>query len=387
MTHKFSDKFSFDSKERTVVSMRSGVLDYLGSEIGMEPADKVFKVLRTPATIANAAALMKGIGVTDEHIDMDMPAPKNGGTVLSSEAIDAHEEETDTTFAIKNTLELSDNLTEVAKKKKELSLGYFGDLEEHDVYDFEQKNIIPHHLAIVQAGRCGGMCSFIDRKPILNTEAEEMKIKFIDANGKVNMQQIIDVITALPEAIKNVPVDQVAKIVPQLMLLIESSKQVIPEEEASADQTVEGEVTDEESTEETTEEVSEDVETTDAETEEEVEMKDEEADEDKEEKEKSNFADSSEFKDAVIAQGKLFADEAIKTIEKARNFLDDKYNFEGKETNQIKRDALATQSSEKFTDAELDVAFKLLAKNSKYSHFVDGKAPVDKWDEAGEKSI
>ena len=357
---KFKDIANFDFNERTVISMRSGVLEYLGSEIGMEPANKVFKVLRTPATIANAAARMSGIGVTDEHIDMDSPAPKDGGTVISSEAIDAHEVESDTTFAIKNTLQLSDNLNEIVKSKKELSLGYFGDLEEHDVYDFEQKNIIPHHLAIVESGRCGQMCSFVDRKPIL--EVEEM-LKFIDANGKVNMQQIIDVITALPEAIKNVPVDQVAKIVPQLMLLIDASKQVAPDLEDTADE----------------------IETTDEEVEE-VEIKD--ADEEvEEEKEKSNFADSTSFKDAVKIEAKKFADEAIKTIEKARTFLDDKYNFEGKETDQIKRDALATQSSEKFTDSELTVAFKLLSKNSKYSHFIDGKAPLDKWAEAGEKSL
>jgi hypothetical protein len=167
------------------------------------------------------------------------------------------------------------------------------------------------------------------------------------------------------------------------MLLIDASKQVAPDLEDTADETV-AEV-DSEEVETMDTEVTEEVETTDEEAEE-VEMKD--ADEEvEEEKEKSNFADSTAFKDAVKIEAKKFVDESIKTIEKARTFLDDKYNFEGKETDQIKRDALATQSSEKFTDSELTVAFKLLSKNSKYSHFVDGKAPVDKWTEAGEKSL
>ena len=39
--------------------------------------------------------------------------------------------------------------------KKELSLGYDARLIPSDKYDFEQRDIVPHHLAVVEAGRCG----------------------------------------------------------------------------------------------------------------------------------------------------------------------------------------------------------------------------------------
>ena len=48
-------------------------------------------------------------------------------------------------------------------------------------------------------------------------------------------------------------------------------------------------------------------------------------------------------------------------IDKARNFLDASYKFPGKSSNQIMRDALATQyGRQQFTDSELPIAFKML---------------------------
>jgi len=58
---QFADTATYSDTERTAVSIRDGVLEYLGTEIGLEPPDKVFAVYRSPATIANAAHAMKGI--------------------------------------------------------------------------------------------------------------------------------------------------------------------------------------------------------------------------------------------------------------------------------------------------------------------------------------
>lgn len=421
MKKTFKDKAIFNSGERTAITIRSGVLLYDASELGMNPESGTQSVYRSPATIFNASQRMAGIPVTNEHVDIDMPPPINGGKVISSEAIDIVDEENDATIAIKNKLDISDNMQRIIESKKELSLGYQAELVPHDIYDFEQINIMPHHLAIVPNGRCGSMCSFVDHKPLIENPKEvEMKIKFKDAKGKVtaksiiaalnaftdnkanftdakgnvNMQQIIDVITALPEAIKTVPVDQVAKVMPHLEALIVASRQVATEEEA-VEETMAGQEEDagvtnpdgSETTDEESEEVS-DIEVEDADEEsKEVEVEDAETEKEEDEKEdKKDFSDSMAFKDAVTAKAKIFTDKAISTIEKARNFLGDDYVFEGKETSKIMRDALKTATTDTFADAELDIAFKMLKDAGSYKEFGDSKE-ANKWDELGEKSF
>jgi hypothetical protein len=112
------------------------------------------------------------------------------------------------------------------------------------------------------------------------------------------------------------------------------------------------------------------------ETEVEVEDADEGAKEEKpkDEGEKENFADSAAFKDAVSSAVKGEVKRYAQVVNKARNFVDAEYDFAGKTANAVMRDALATQSTDKFEDAELSVAFKLLRKaNTDYSQFGDTK--------------
>jgi len=45
---QFADIATYSDTERTAVSIRDGVLEYLGTEIGLEPPDKVFAVYRSP---------------------------------------------------------------------------------------------------------------------------------------------------------------------------------------------------------------------------------------------------------------------------------------------------------------------------------------------------
>jgi len=366
---KFKDLATYDPSAKTAISVRDGVLEYLGAEIGMTPADKVFTIYRSPATIANAAMKMQGIAVTNEHIDLSSPAPKDGGTVTQSEMIDIVENGV-ATIAIKNKVKLSDELKETAQEKRELSLGYFADLVEHEVYDFEQKDIVPHHLAIVPAGRCGDMCSFIDRKP--NVSEQDMKFKFIDEDGKIDLQTIVEVMTKLPEAIRKVPVEEVAKIMPMLQELIAASEGVMPEEdgdnESPAEEAVE-EVVEEEAAEEQLDEEADKEEITDEEA-------GEDSDEDKQGMKDAaiDFKDTQEFADAVKAAVDAETGKIVSVIEKARDFVDAGYVFADKDANQIMRDAIATKSKESFADAELPVAFKMLKKSvDKYITFGDKK--------------
>ena len=356
----FQDSVVFDPGNKTAVSVRDGVIEYLGVELGMEPADKMFTVYRSPATIANTAMSMEGLPITDEHVDLDLPAPGDGGFVSESAMIDANDPITHTTIAIRNTLSLSDTMRAMVEAgKRELSLGYHADLVPHDEYDFEQRDVIPHHLATVDRGRCGSMCSFIDRKPTTINEDEPMKLHkaFSDADGAMNLQQIVELATALPEAIKAVPVDQLQKLLPALQQIVEAAKGVMPAEEPTAP--VEG----------ADEEVIKlggepDVPASDADT-------------PPTEEEKEKFSDAVAVEATKQAAG--FVDKAVKehaaVIVKARDFVDEEYNFTDKSTVQIMRDAAATQTPDKFTDEELPLVFKLLKKpEANYAKFGDSQS-------------
>ena len=354
---QFADLAVYSETARTAVSVRDGVLEYLGAELGLEPLDKVFTVYRSPATIANAAYAMAGIPLTDEHVSMDGPALDSGSRVESSVVIDQVDEQTSSRLAVQNKLSVNDTLQLLLKDKHQLSLGYEADLVPHSRWDFEQINIAPHHLAAVPVGRCGPLCSFIDRKPdtpVKPQEGDTMKpnklIKaFNDAEGSVSLEQIVEIATGLPEAIRKVPVDQLVKLMPAMQEIMSYAKEqgAMPAEE-------DADMMDEEKTE----------------GDEEKDMLDEEK-----EGEKENFADSSKFKDAVASAVKGEVKRYAGVVNKARNFVDAEYDFAGKTANAVMRDALATQSTDKFEDAELSVAFKLLRKaNTDYSTFGDTKA-------------
>ena len=169
---------------------------------------------------------------------------------------------------------------------------------------------------------------------------------FFDAEGQVNLEQIVEIATALPEAIKKVPVDQLKKIMPSLQQIMSYAKEQGAVEEAPDEGMEDEELTDEGKT----------------------------GEEDKEEKDKEEFTDSAAFKDAVASAVKGEVKRYAEVVNKARNFVDADYDFADKSANQVMRDALVTQNTDKFEDSELPVAFKLLRKpNTDYSQFGDSK--------------
>ena len=180
---------------------------------------------------------------------------------------------------------------------------------------------------------------------------------FFDAEGQVNLEQVVEIATALPEAIKKVPVDQLKKIVPSLQQIMSYAKEQGAVEEAPAEGMEDEELTDEEAAAKKEAEGAE------------------EAEEAEEDKPKEKFADSKAFKDAVASAVKGEVKRYAEVVTKARNFLDADYDFSGKSANRVMADSLSTQSTDKFEDSELPVAFKLLRKpNTDYSHFGDAKA-------------
>lgn len=369
----FEDAATYDPVEKTAISVRDGVLEYLGHELSIEPADKIFTVYRSPATIANAAYKMVGIPLTDEHVSLDMAPPETGSRVDDTGVIDLYDENTETRIGVRNKLSLSDTAVMMLDNKRQLSLGYFGDLVPHDKYDFEQINIIPHHLAAVPAGRCGTLCSFLDRKPQPthgDKNMPKLNKAFLDAEGSVSLEEIVEIATSLPEAIKAVPLDKLGEVMPALMEIMSYAK-------------------------------SQGVETTD-EDEMGEEPKEKEPMQDMgEEEDKPAFADAvavigvnandaEELKKAFEDAQRSFADKEIElysgVVSKARDFVDAAYEFTGKTAKEIMRDAIATQSTEKFEDSELTMAFKMLRKSDNYKQFGDG-AKAHPLDEIGDKEL
>lgn len=359
----FKDTLEYDSQTKTAISVRDGVQEYYGIELGLEPVDKIFKVYRSPATIANTANSMINLPLTDDHIELTKNDFTPIGKVLDSTMIDLPDDSKKSTLAIKNIIELNKNLTNVLENgKKELSLGYKADLIDHDIYDFEQKNIIPHHLAVVEFARGGDELRFLDKRGVkmnLKDKLKSLKNKFkdedaivsenenkneIDSDTEVStesnptLEKIVEISTKLPEALKLVPIDKLQEILPILQDIIDIAE--------NNDNNQDGDNQDDDNVDN---------------------LKDKDVTDSK--KFKILEFTNKKFQDAIEKQIMLHNS----VIDKAKYYLDDNYNFSGKTTKQIMRDAIKSQTKEYFDDRELKIAFKMLANpaQKKYATFGD----------------
>lgn len=289
----FQDK---DSK-RLVVSIRDGIHEYLGMELGIEPMDKTFTVYRSPETVKDIAPTLIDLPLSDEHLDFDkLPKHLEKGRILTSQIKDFQDDATSSTVFIENEILLDDNMVKlVSDGKDELSLDYSGNLIPHDEFDFEQVDIVPKFLAIVSKGRCGSQCKFQDQKGEI-----------------VDLKEILAVIANMSDEDK--------------VKLMASLKPVKTENEDA----------DKEKALHDAEEIGKEK------------GKKEGVDE---------FKDSQCFKDAMIS----FADERVSTIKKAEGYLAKDYDYKGKDNLAIMKDALKAEKSDvEFKDCEVGVAFKML---------------------------
>lgn len=370
----FRDRAIYDSTAKTAISVRDGVLEYFGSEIGHLPADKVFKVYRSPATIANAAQLMRGIPVTNDHVSLDVAVDAPAGEVLSAKMIDLNMPDVAARIGVMNELNVAPELIGyVDAGKRELSLGYRATLVEcsNPEFDLEQIDILPHHLAVVDAGRNGSVCSFIDHERNNENEGTENMTKkkdkaalhkvFIDAEGQPSMTEIVAIAQALPEALASLPVDELAKVLPVLQEIV--AKAGGGGAAAAAAET-------------TTDD--------DAGKEGEGDQPKKETMDGDEPKKDTPVTDSKAFKDALTAK----LDRHVKVMDKARQFLPEDYKFDGKTTEQIMKDSVAVEHGKTaFSDSELEVAFKMMKKSqSQYRKFGDG-ASAGKFSNLADKAI
>ena len=436
-SRQFKDVATYNQIEKSAISVRDGVIEYLGAELNVEPKDKVYKVFRSSATIANAAMKMSGIPLTNEHISLDMPAPDTGSYVEEAFMVDLFDDETNTKIAIKNRLKLTDGAAVSIQDRHQLSLGYMANLVPHNVYDFEQTNIMPHHLAMVVSGRCGALCSFLDSKKSKlekkdMPELKDINQRFLDEKGELSLEQIVEIVLSLPDAIKMIPINKLHEVMPALQEIIsiargeeaESDDEELEEEEALdgeddndgdeskeikdkvddknedqkeiGDESEEDKETDESKPEKVKRKVKdkkksmkskdgddETDNTIDKRMSENVEGQREENGESEEKKKEKKYKDEA-FLDAAVK--KEVAKYAV-AFEKARHFLDETYNFSDKSTMQIMRDTLAVESTEQFSDEEIPLAFRLLKRNANYINFGKTQSINDLIDEIAKKEL
>ncbi len=371
----FHDRAILDLATKRLVSMRDGVLEYLGHEIGREPADQTFYVYRPPSALANASRSMDGLPIVDGHIDPEGEPPQTESYILDTQVVELAKQETETTLACSHRASVGQDLqAAIESGKREVSLGYTADLVDTE-RGIEQINIQPHHLAAETEGRCGPSCSFMDhRKPVTDGDMSMFGKKkgensihqaFLDQEGQVNMQQIVEIAGALPDAIKKIPVDKLQEVMPQLKELVQLAKENDPD---MAQEDMEEEKYD-----------SEGNPTTDK-----AKARAYEKIKDQKPQTQGGYTDAQVEKmvnDALAQQKQKVMQDHAKAIQKAQHFLDDNYDFTDKSTEQIMRDAVATQSTEQYSDQELPLAFKMLQLPERESVVNFG----DRLPEAGQK--
>ncbi len=146
---------------------RVGVQYYLGAELGLaDRATEKIGVLRPAEEVFHPDSVNSFINLvaTDQHptvpITIDNVKKLQVGSV-------SHVEKADTTLDGIITITSKDEIEKIKAGRDQVSVGYSNDLVPKigifngDKYEFVQTNIRANHLAIVDAGRCGGACKII----------------------------------------------------------------------------------------------------------------------------------------------------------------------------------------------------------------------------------
>jgi hypothetical protein len=176
------DKTGFLNVDAVIA--RTGIQKYLPIELGDE-GDEPIGVYRPKDQVAHeeSVASFTNIPVTDEHphemVNIDNIKNYYRGSISKVEVIDLDNGET----GLKTRLVITDKelIDKIKSGKKELSVGYENILVKQsgtyngESYDYIQTNIIANHLAVVDAGRCGGVCKMmIDNNSTLEKEKKDM---------------------------------------------------------------------------------------------------------------------------------------------------------------------------------------------------------------------
>jgi hypothetical protein len=166
-----SRRFDSDGRMRVAGAAlsRVGVVEYFGSTIPGRlrlnlAADQVYRVYRSGEELAKAAPSFRYVPVLSEHVARDAPFDPRlvVGTVGSDVMFDGEFlRGTVTIWSAPAIRGIEDG------SKRELSAGYAysepptmtAGTFRGQSYDCAQKNLVAHHVALVDEGKCGRSCS------------------------------------------------------------------------------------------------------------------------------------------------------------------------------------------------------------------------------------
>ena len=200
----FNDRIAMAEASKNARVMRDGYYQYLASEVGLDrPAGTLIVAYRPPSEIEKAHKRfmeLERIPVIHNHPDkfVDLESEKS---YKDGEALNPIIKDEGNFKVIDCTLKLRDKcLTEYDKGVKELSCGWYGKFEEivdeSVPYDVIQRFEDINHIALLDKGRCGIMCSIKDGKIQGETqmnELEKAKASLKDSEEKnITLQSKVD---------------------------------------------------------------------------------------------------------------------------------------------------------------------------------------------------
>lgn len=153
-----------------VVLARTGAQSYFGFELGLKDrALEKINVYRSPEEVFSPAAMQsyQNLVIVDDH-------PNQAVTVdnvkkLQVGSVSNVDRDGETTKGLATVTD-KEEIRKIQGGKVEVSVGYSQDLKpcgktvDGLLCEFEQTNIKGNHLAIVDAGRCGGACRILNDK-------------------------------------------------------------------------------------------------------------------------------------------------------------------------------------------------------------------------------
>lgn len=187
--------------------LRSGVLEYLGSELVVEGSntvdgvevdpDKVYKVYIPEEEIRKGADSFKMIPITDDHtwLGDDGEDAKDYQVGMTGENVYVEDGflYVPLKFTGKDIVEEVEN-----HEKEELSSSYYNKFVKSDnpEYDFIARDIKGNHLALVDKGRCGSAVRVLNSKIGVNQMAVKAKVAneaILKLDGKeINLDQFFE---------------------------------------------------------------------------------------------------------------------------------------------------------------------------------------------------
>jgi len=226
---------------------RTGAQNYTAGQLGLQDvaSDKVVTVMRDEADVFDSASLssFRSVPVTIGHPKTEQGLPLSVSSENSAElqvgvleGMPTRDEDTLTGTLV---IARQDAIDLIEDGTKELSAGYTCDLEVVDVEGSDsiiyQRNIRANHIAIVERGRAGSMCSIADEDTMDTTNEtpeviiDEVEVTTEEATADAVVSDVEVIVS--PDTVEDEAVDSVEAVEAEVEVAVED-EEVVAEEVA-----------------------------------------------------------------------------------------------------------------------------------------------------------